>query len=71
MINADEEPIRLAAQVPIRFTPYKSFPRLPGENPYKRLVLMSSRVHESLKVWPVEAKARQIAFCLTWARSNI
>ena len=44
--------IMLATSVPINFTPFVSNPRPPGAPPYERLVLISSRVHQPMKVQP-------------------
>lgn len=40
----------LATTVPLHFAPLKSAPKKPGEPPFQRLVLISSRVHQCMQV---------------------
>ena len=42
--------IMLAPKVPESFMPYASTPRPPGAPPYERLLLISSRVHDTMRV---------------------
>jgi hypothetical protein len=42
--------IMLASAIPVAFTPYICNPRPPGAPPYERLLLISSRVNEPMRV---------------------
>ncbi len=42
--------IMLSSVVPTNFTPFASNPRVPSAAPFERLVLISSRVHQPMKV---------------------